>query len=411
MPDNNEQLDAGAPPHDAGTESLDASLPGGVSESPEAAETAQSKVVDLVIKKAGIEDLDANRRLALIRLISTEDLNDTNAKPEENPQILKVLNEQLTDWGYKVVDIDRDSLVLENNADKAAAKANELLRNNKMPTELYESNVGIYGFEAKASGDLLTYIKSALNKITDIVENIMRNMGDNGGSFFEALYKEPMRKKADMEEVAQNIQDLGLDQHFTAVSEDGKVVKIEEKLEDIRKGAFLDDILRQRKTNPHLQNFDQRESIELATKMVENVHINSGRGIGELLANDVIIKINADGEIIDTRLTLPDSKYGDEIPTERQQAMDLLDFCCSLGSAGLQEGGPTSPEKGKEVARLYIQTVIQSYSNKAVKDQIKSLLARANHTSTDTTLHVLDLTVYLTKNRHLKISLISPKRS
>lgn len=373
MPGDQEQPDAGAlPPHEKTSDVLDAGLPGGTPET--VTETPQSKIVDLVVEKAGIKNLDTNRRWELIRLLSTENLNDPNAKPQENPRILGIVNDQLKDWGYQVTNIDRSTLVLENQAEKAAAETNELLRKANMPTEKYNSNVGIYGFETAINGNSMSYKKNTLDKIIDFFENVLRNMTDNGGSFFEALYKAPMRKKATMEEVAKNVQDLGLEQYFTPITANGSVTEIQENITDVKKGAFLDDILRQRKTNPHLQKIDQREAIRVATQMVEHVHAGSGRGIGELLANDVIIKINEEGEIIGTRLALPDSKYGEEVPTEKQQAMDLLDFCFSLGSAGLQEGGPTSPEKGKEVARLYIQTVIQTYSNKAVKDHVKILI-------------------------------------
>lgn len=372
MPGDQEQPDAGAPPPPKeNSDALDAgpSLPGGTPET--VPETPQSKIVDLVVQKSGIENMDPNRRWELIRLISTENINDPNAKPEENPRILKVLNDQLTDWGYRVTDIDRSTLALETTADKAAAETNELLRKANMPTEKYTSNVGVYGFETAINGNSMSYKKTVLDKIIDFFENVLRNMTDDGGSFFEALYKAPMRKKATMEEVAKNVQELGLDQYFTPVTVDGRVTEIKEDIKDVKKGAFLDDILRQRKTNPHLQKIDQREAIKVATQMVEHLHASSGRGIGELLANDVIIKINEEGEIIGTRLALPDSKYSAEVPSEKQQAMDLLDFCFSLGSAGMQEGGSKSPEKGKDIAKHYIQTVIQTYTNKIVKDHLK----------------------------------------
>lgn len=326
----------------------------------------QQRAVDQIIQKIGAPNVDPKHRAELARLLSTVDLKNPDAKPEENPRALGIASEQLKKWGYKVNDIDRGSLALENDADKKAADVHELVRKGALPTLAYKSNVGIYGFESRVVGDRMEYKKSAMDKIIDLFENLLRTADDTGGNIFAALFKKGMRKKADENGIEKNIRELGLSSHFDLVRAGGAVT-VREKTEDYKKGALLDDLLRKGASDSYLKNFDGVAAIKAATQMVADVHAKSNRGIGELLGNDIVLQVK-DGQIKGARLTLPDMDYESHVAVDEQKAMDLLDFCFSVGSAGMQRGG--EPE-----AKKFIEAVLKTYPHANVKAVMKKLLA------------------------------------
>ena len=168
-------------------------------------------------------------------------------------------------------------------------------------------------------------------------------------------------------------KELGLEQYFS-INDQGKLV---EQNEDIRQGIMLDDLLRfhQREEDEYqfLKGFEAQIShaLALTAEAVHAIHQQSGSGIGEVLANDIVLKVE-EGQIVGARITLPDVAYRNEVEPLEQQATDLADLCFSLGSAGFQVGG-------EELARAHIQTVLENYDNDFVKTALKALVETRPH--------------------------------
>jgi len=331
----------------------------------------QEKAVDAVLNKLGAPDIDPQKKQELIRALSTVDLQKDH--PEKNERILTIASDQLKAWGFKVNDIDRGTLKLETPVDKKAAEINELARQGAMPTEKYKSNVGIYGFETTKKGDMLEYKKTPLQNLIDKFANLLLIAGDSGGNIFTALFKKGIRRKQDMNGIADNINELGLSSDFEVDKQGNGVSAIREKTDDLKQGAFLDDLLR-KGGDDYLKQFDGVSAIKAATKMVADVHKKSNRGIGELLGNDIVLKVK-DGKIEGARLTLPDAAYEKTVPVDEQKAMDLIDLCYSVGSAGMQRGGDAEAKK-------FIEAVIHTYPNANVKTAMKKLTAASKPYST-----------------------------
>jgi hypothetical protein len=103
----------------------------------------------------------------------------------------------------------------------------------------------------------------------------------------------------------------------------------------------------------------------MAVKMVDEVHKKSGGGMGELLANDVVLDAD-ENKVKSARLSLPDARYEEGVSPEEQKATDLLDFCFSVASAGFQTGG-------EQQGRHNIQIVLKNYGDAKVKEKVVAL--------------------------------------
>jgi len=112
-----------------------------------------------------------------------------------------------------------------------------------------------------------------------------------------------------------------------------------------------------------LQGLDPNEAMRATATMLQDIHTTSGRGVGEMLANDVVLQIE-DGKIKGARLALPDLKFEEGVEAVEQKAYDVLDLCFSVGSAGLQTGGA---ENGEAKAKNNISTVLGNYNDAEVK--------------------------------------------
>ncbi len=326
-------------------------------------ERAMTAILDRFGVNTGPNKVTEAHKKSLVRLLSTMDLTNPNEKPEENVRVLRIVEEELKRKGYTMTPIDYQSLQNETAAEEKAARVNSLARKENMPTKKYRSNVGIYGFSTVIAGSRMSYFKTAMDKIMDKISDLLTTAGDSGGNIFEALFKKPIRKKADEQALARNVRDFGLDKHFT-VTPGGRV---HEDIEDVKKGAFLDDVLRLRKRHPHLQKMDPDKALAIATKMVAEAHRKGNRGIGELLATDIVLQVDENGQVKGSRLALPDMVYSDDISVLEQKATDLSDFLYSVGSAGFQLGSARQAEKN-------IRTVIQNYPNDTVRKKVVALI-------------------------------------
>lgn len=320
-----------------------------------------------LLEKFAVEKISPKQVIELEGFIGSLSLKDN---PENNPEVLRAVAVKLEEMGCRRQEIHEKSLVLASDADKAAADINRLVTSAKEPTENYRSNVGIYHFTVGEVGGKRVFLRSGLNAITAWGETIVRKSGDLGGNVFTKLFSTPLRHKANISEIQAKVVKLGLQKHFKNDNE-----SILEEIGDVRSGAILDDLLRLRSEHPFLQKLDPQEGLAAAAKMVAEVHASSGVGIGEILANDIVLQVN-EGRITGARLALPDMAYSEDVSALEQQATDLLDLCFSSGIAGIQTAS-------EEQARQNMRTVIHNYSGKEVKEKAAMLLkeGRPHYTS------------------------------
>ncbi len=281
---------------------------------------------------------------------------------DEQPKAAHAAIEILISLGYtEMKDINRKSLKPETDMDHASADLDAITRTANQPTENYPSFVGIYGLTANFLPDRTEYTQSFVDNIVNAVNDILQRCGDNGGTIFENLFKKSLRTKSKIDEIATHVNELGLQDDFEY--KDGKMV--DKHPEDIRQGALLDDVLRNKKDHPFLEKFDSIEAIKSTAETLNKVHA-SGHGVGEVLTNSVVLKVK-DGKMAGSRLTLPTTHYTKETPKNEQQATDLLDLCFSMASAGFQT-------HDEAMAKTYLQTFLDTYSNAEVKAEMKKLL-------------------------------------
>lgn len=326
----------------------------------------ENVLLDQILERIGIKKLSLNddQKKVLIEAVRSP---DGGAQLENNEQVVGAVVEQLKKWGFTPQDVHEKSLVLDSQTRVLTAEANKLLTSGKYPTGKYPSNVGLYSSEIQydeAAGELV-HTQGAKPAFFNLIENVTRGGSDNGIGTFSGLFRSNPRAKGNLDTIANNIKVLGLESHFSVVRKGEKVIEIREKAEDLGEGVFLDDVLRLAADNPYLQQFDPKEGIALAAKLAKDLHGRSSGGIGELLANDVLLQVE-NGRFKGARLGLPDMRYSEKVDKLEQQARDVLDLCFSVGTAGYQTGG------AKRMAE-YIDDVIVNYGDVDVIKEVVRL--------------------------------------
>ncbi|MCC7432165.1 hypothetical protein IT412_01430 [Candidatus Peregrinibacteria bacterium] len=327
-------------------------------------------------KKSDVENaIDEAEKAALIPAKTATEINTLAArlvqsgeKLDENPEALDQAAKVLKEAGAVEKDIDEATLVLETDIDRKNAILNRLARTSNTPTANYQSNVGFYGVQArldesKPGQPELLYHRGMLEELMCWAENKIRKANDLGGSLIGSLFRKGRREKVSIEQALIHSQELGLDGFRI---ENGLLV---EDARDIRTGAMLDDVIRQDESgqgNQFLKGIGKVEAIEAASLCLAETHKRSKVGIGEVLANDLVLKIE-EGKLIGARLTFPDTCYEESVDQLEQKATDMLDFCFSLGSAGMQSGG-------LEKAREFISAGLSKYDLEMTKMAMRALL-------------------------------------
>lgn len=333
----------------------------------EGQESTLNLTVDRIILQVapGVE-IKPEHKAKLLSLIQTQFKNNTLI--ELNPETYSFIREFLYSMGYTgFSDINEKSLVIENKADENMADLNKLVTRSKMSlaenaNRDYKSNVGVYGFSANVEGNQVRYTRSLIDKLVMAAETFIRKQGDLGGNLLASVLKKPIRRKASTKEIASNIERLGLSKFFEVSGE-----VIAENLEDFKEGVFLDDILRLNKESNFLKSLDPIAAIQAAGKIIKEIHENSGGGIGEVLANDILLRVK-DGKIEGGRISMPDVSYDNEVGKVKQKATDMLDLCFSLGSAGFQNGDVQAAQK-------YIEAALIDYRDPDVWEEMEKLCA------------------------------------
>lgn len=357
----------------------DSGISGAVSDNVAATIGAEDvdKVIEKVSSKMDISGLGPEHKSSLRALIG-KSIRNPNFNPEDDPAIFDAAIKQLKAWGFtyeygkeKEEAEDAKRVESDNKAEEEIAHLNRLIRKKKMPTLKYDSYVHFYQYDTQPDekGGLI-YTKGSFDKAVDDFENHVRISGDVGGNLITSLWRKGLRRKATVEEAARNASELGLSAYFEPVMDGEKVIAIKENVTDVAGGVILDDLLRARAEHAFLQKFDQKEALIMAAKMIEDVHEKSGRGVGEILGNDIVLQVQGEGDearFLGARLALPDVICEEGVAAVEQKAMDLTDFCMSVGCAGWQEMKNEDPEISENNAKANIEAVINNYKNPEVK--------------------------------------------
>jgi hypothetical protein len=207
----------------------------------------KKRVAAMIMDKFGVEDVSKEHLSELGTFLESLDLAK-NPDAIKNPDVLRTVAEKLEAWGYKHSDIHDKSLVLADRTDIESAEINRLITSAKEPTGNYPSNVGVYHLTVNEKDGKRVYRKTAIDKLTGWVETMLWKLGDLKGGNLSRLFSSPLRRKGRIGDIAENINRLGLNAHFSVEGD-----TVVEDVSDIRRGAMLDDLLRLRGEQAFLQ--------------------------------------------------------------------------------------------------------------------------------------------------------------
>ena len=298
-----------------------------------------------------------------------------------------------------------------NPLNKVRDSVNKVVNESKIPTEGYESTVGVYGGKLKTEDDgkMVWNTKGPVSKIDkwgDAVlrtydEHVVKDMSElfkrHPKLFFKFLAPGTKRYRGSNEEIFENIKHLGLENTY-GLHEDG----IEIKDQDLyRKGLPLQDIYRADLINSdEVRGFDRFQALAESGKYLSRIHDEHG-GIGEVLTNDIIFKKHENGEVGEPVLNMPDIIFNKEknIGDKEKKTTDLLDFIMSAGAEEFRssEGDVNSVKKA-------MKTILENYNDKSVISLVKSFIKRGRLTllgDQDSTAVNIPEESFTTKNRAL----------
>jgi hypothetical protein len=298
-----------------------------------------------------------------------------------------------------------------NPLNKVRDKINGTVNESRIPTEDYESTVGVYGgkMEMEADGKMVWNNRGIVSKIDkwgDAIlrtydEHVVKDLGEllkrHPKLFFQFLAPGTKRYRGSKEEIFENIQRLGLEDTY-GLHENG----IEIKDQDLyKKGLPLQDIYRSDLINSDkVTGFDRFQALAESGKYLRKIHDEHG-GVGETNIGDIIFKKYENGQVSEPVLNIPDIVFNKEknISEREKKATDILDFIISIGAEEFRSsGGDVSSVKEA------MKKVLENYNDKSVISLVKAYIKKGRLTlSGDKKAEVVDLPedTFTTKNREL----------
>ncbi|MDD3285217.1 MAG: hypothetical protein PHG95_01050 [Patescibacteria group bacterium] len=297
----------------------------------------------------------------------------------------------------------------ENPLNKIRDSVNTTVSESRLPSEGYDSTVGIYGGKLQMTPDNRMIwnnsgIISQIDKWGDAIlrnydEHVIKNLGElisrHPKLFFKFIMPGAKRYRGSKDEILNNIQRLGLGDVYGG-HEDG--IEIKDK-ELYRHGIALQDLMRSDLLDSDdLNQVNRFQALDEAGSYLRNVHDNYG-AVGEILPNDFIFRKNENGKVKDAVLNLPDIVFNQDknISDREQKATDILDF---IISAGAEEFRRSNGDLGS--VRLAMNTILSSYGDRHIIALVKSYLKRGRLTLMGDQKFIganLDPNSFTTKNR------------
>ncbi|MFA5023937.1 MAG: hypothetical protein WC523_03215 [Patescibacteria group bacterium] len=296
-----------------------------------------------------------------------------------------------------------------NPLNKIRDTINKTVNESRIPTEDYQSTLGVYGGKIKMEedGQMVWNNKGIVSKIDkwgDAIlrtydEHVVRDLGElfkrHPRLFFQFLTPGTKRYRGSKEEIFENIKRLGLEDTY-GLHENG----IEIKDQDLyRKGLPLQDLYRSDLIDSDkVDGFDRFQALSESGQYLRKIHDEHG-GVGEVNIGDIIFKQHENGQVEDPVLNMPDIVFNQEknIGEKEKKATDMLDFIISVGAEEFRrsEGDLDSVKKA-------MKTVLESYNDKDVINLVKSYIKRGRLTlSGDRESEAVDLPkdTFTTKHR------------
>jgi len=297
----------------------------------------------------------------------------------------------------------------ENPLNKIRDSVNTQVNESRLPSEDYESTVGVYGGKLKMTPDNKMVwdnsgIVSKIDKWGDAVlrnydEHVMKNVGEffkrDPKLFFKFIMPGAKRYRGNKEEIFNNIKRLGLEDLY-GDNENGIEIKDQNLY---RQGTALQDIMRSDLLGSEkLNQIDRFQALGASGAYLRQIHDHYG-AVGEVLPSDFIFKNNENGQVEDAVLNLPDIVFNpDKNTSEREQkATDILDFIISSGAEEFRRS-----DGNLENVKLAMSSVLSAYDDKYVITLVKSYLKRGRLTlmgDQKFTGAKLDSDAFTTKNR------------
>ncbi|PWB38736.1 MAG: hypothetical protein C3F02_02395 [Parcubacteria group bacterium] len=273
--------------------------------------------------------------------------------------------------------------------DNIRAKVQGIVEETRLPTREalgYDSTVGVYGGKINYDDQecMVFDMRGFVSKVDRFGDAILRTYDEHTVKeplellrrhpklFFRFLAPGTKRYRGTPEEIAENIERLGLDEEY-GLHEWG----IEIKDQDIYKaGTVLQDIYRSDLIgDPKLEQIDRFQALGQAAGYVREIHESHG-AIGEVLPSDIIWRETEGSSLDKPILNIPDIIYNQEKNTAEvdKKATDLLDFTMSIGLEELRRSGDWN-----EVQKA-VRTIIDHYSDKDIVAMLKSFVLRGRLT-------------------------------
>jgi hypothetical protein len=274
-----------------------------------------------------------------------------------------------------------------NPLNKFRDTVNKTVNESRIPSEDYESTVGVYGGKMKMEGDGKMVwnnegIVSKIDKWGDAIlrtydEHVVKDLGEllkrHPKLFFKFLAPGTKRYRGSKEEIFENVKRLGLEDTY-GLHEHG----IEIKDQDLyKKGVPLQDIYRSDLIDSDkVAGLDRFQALTEAGKYLRTVHDEHG-GIGELNTGDIIFKKQIDGQVSEPVLNMPDIVFNQEknIGEKEKKATDILDFIMSVGAEEFR-----SSEGDLVSVKEAMKRFLENYNNKEVISLVKSYIKRGRLT-------------------------------
>lgn len=296
-----------------------------------------------------------------------------------------------------------------NPLNKVRDTINKTVNESKIPTEDYESTVGVYGgkMETEEDGKMVWNNKGMVSKIDKWGDAILRTYDDHVVKdlgellkrhpklFFQFLAPGTKRYRGSKEEIFENIKRLGLEDTY-GLHKNG----IEIKDQDLyKRGLPLQDIYRSDLINSDKVNgFDRFQALAESGKYLRKIHDEHG-GIGEANIGDIIFKKHENGQVGEPVLNMPDIIFNEEknIGEKEKKATDMLDFIISVGAEEFR-----SSEGDLNGVKQAMKKVLENYNDKSVINLMKSYIKRGRLTlSGDRESEAVNLPkdTFTTKNR------------
>jgi hypothetical protein len=288
------------------------------------------------------------------------------------------------------------------------------LLKNKFPSELYKSNVGVYGGEIinASDGKMIYKTGKFLDQVDVKGDSVLRIFDDHvikeplklllrhPKIFFNfAFNSEPMRRRGSPAEIAKNIERLGLAE-FYGPHPQGIEIK---KPEVFTKGIVLADIYEVDKIQaPILKDINRFQALSEATKYISNIHHEFGP-IGDIVG-DIIFQQKDGSKVINPVLNIPDiiltpskrrinslkefykkEKFSsqeinqkiEKIISKEQKAVDVSELMISSAF------GEFKFSNDPKLVEKTIQIIAENYEDKDILRLVKSFIKRGRHTLPD----------------------------